>query len=418
MQGAGAVNFSMGGAATALPVDILGSLYWNPASISQFDRNAAALSMGGFSAAPQLYSSIPNELLWEISGTTKGRRSIIPVPAAGVVFGLPDKPVTFGISALSSGSFGVDYPETSDFSDLQNINPLLVAQAAGGLGAIHSEYNIMQFGFTTAYEITEGLSIGLAPTFNYAGLIMQPTTVAPPHPTYGYFKAERATAFGMGFQAGAFFKTEIGLNFGFSYKSRQWFQDFELKGQYTDMTEAPAAKFKMDHPAIFSAGIAYASDFFDVAIDYRNISYENAPGFKAGNWAYDKDGYPTGAFAGLGWKNVNVIAAGVQIKLVKRLPIRLGYTYSSNPITAYNAFFSVAAPAVVENAVQAGLSYKIGRNMDLSLAYHRGLTNSLSGQLMNPQFVSAANPLGIIPQTEVKSAMFTDLLLLGLSYDF
>ena len=38
MQGVGAVNMSMGGAATGQPLDISGALQWNPASISTFDN--------------------------------------------------------------------------------------------------------------------------------------------------------------------------------------------------------------------------------------------------------------------------------------------------------------------------------------------------------------------------------------------
>ena len=37
MQGVGAVNMSMGGAATAQPLDISGAMQWNPASLSVFD---------------------------------------------------------------------------------------------------------------------------------------------------------------------------------------------------------------------------------------------------------------------------------------------------------------------------------------------------------------------------------------------
>ena len=33
MQGVGAVNMSMGGAATAQPLDISGAMHWNPAAI-------------------------------------------------------------------------------------------------------------------------------------------------------------------------------------------------------------------------------------------------------------------------------------------------------------------------------------------------------------------------------------------------
>lgn len=63
LQGAGAVNFSMGGAATAMPADVLGTLQWNPAAITAFDRSAAALSVAYFTAAPEVFAAASNQQL-------------------------------------------------------------------------------------------------------------------------------------------------------------------------------------------------------------------------------------------------------------------------------------------------------------------------------------------------------------------
>ena len=41
MQGVGAFNMSMGGAATGQALDISGALQWNPASISAFNETSA-----------------------------------------------------------------------------------------------------------------------------------------------------------------------------------------------------------------------------------------------------------------------------------------------------------------------------------------------------------------------------------------
>ena len=57
-QGVGAVNMSMGGAATAQPLDISGSLYWNPATISNFNDNILKLDVGLFFSSDLTISSI------------------------------------------------------------------------------------------------------------------------------------------------------------------------------------------------------------------------------------------------------------------------------------------------------------------------------------------------------------------------
>jgi long-chain fatty acid transport protein len=69
MQGIGSVNMSMGGAATAQPLDINGPLHWNPAGISVFDQNILSLNVGLFYSSPQLSSTAPTPQ-GPFSGTT------------------------------------------------------------------------------------------------------------------------------------------------------------------------------------------------------------------------------------------------------------------------------------------------------------------------------------------------------------
>ena len=47
MQGVGAVNMSMGGAATGQPLDISGAMQWNPAALSTFDEKTIKFDLGG-----------------------------------------------------------------------------------------------------------------------------------------------------------------------------------------------------------------------------------------------------------------------------------------------------------------------------------------------------------------------------------
>ena len=59
MQGVGAVNMSMGGAATAQPLDINGAMQWNPATISEFEGKIGSINIGAFFSSPELRSSLP-----------------------------------------------------------------------------------------------------------------------------------------------------------------------------------------------------------------------------------------------------------------------------------------------------------------------------------------------------------------------
>jgi long-chain fatty acid transport protein len=408
-----------------MPADILGALQWNPASITAFDHSEVALSVAYFTASPEVYAKAPTEQGGSFSGTTEDELGASPLPTLGAVFGNQDSPFRFGVSAFGISGFGVDYPAETNLPDPNNTsfdptrsNPLLYPQSFGGFGHLNSEYQLMQLALTAAYKLTDGLSFGLAPTFNYASLTIEPVPVASPSANFEYPLGEKASALGVGFQAGLFYQTEMGLNLGISYKSTQWFEDFEIDGTYPSGGDAPTTNFNLDYPSILSAGIGYTSDLFDIALDYRLINYENTDGFAETGWVIGDNGFPTGAVAGFGWDNVHVIAAGVQLKMVEKLPIRLGYTFNTNPITENNVFFSSAAPAVLENAVQAGLGYQLNDKLVINAAYHRGLSAEVSGQLMNPMFITPENPLGKVPGSEITSKMHTAVILLGISYGF
>ena len=154
-------------------------------------------------------------------------------------------------------------------------------------------------------------------------------------------------------------------------------------------------------------------------MDYRRVFYSSTEGFETKGWAYGDNGYPTGAVAGFGWEDMDVISARVQIKLIEMLPIRLGYTYSSNPINPELAMHSVSATAIIENAVQLGVGFNLGERFVLNATYHHGMSSDkTSGELLNPMMISADNPYGAIPGSEVAYDMTTDMILIGASFSF
>lgn len=405
MQGIGAVNMSMGGAATAQPLDINGALHWNPAGISVFDQSILSVNAGAFFSSPKLYSTAPTPQ-GPFSGETEDDRGTSIMPAIGMVFGKADSKHTFGVSAFGISGFGVTFPENM-------MNPINAPQSQGGFGRIESDYLLLQVGATYAYELSENLSIGVAPTFNYAALELAPNPIASPNPMLGYPVADKASAIGFGGQVGLFYQTDVGFKLGVSYKSPQFFGDFDFEQSYLDGSEAPNVPFRMDYPAIYSVGMGYSMDLLDIALDYRYVDYANTEGFEASGWT------PTASVAGFGWESISVISAGIQLNLIENIPIRAGYTYSSNPITDDLAFFSTPATAIIKNAFQFGLGYDNGGKVALNLVYHHGSSGGqTTGQLLNPLLISADNPLGKVPNSEVSYEMTTDLLMLGLNFTF
>ncbi|MBL0145511.1 MAG: outer membrane protein transport protein [Chitinophagaceae bacterium] len=405
MQGIGAVNMSMGGAATAQPIDINGALQWNPAGISAFDRKIFSVNAGLFYSSPALSSTVPTTD-GPFSGVTKDARGVSVMPALAMVWGKKDSKHTFGVSAFGISGFGVTFPENYN-------NAINMPQSMGGFGRIQSDYQLMQVGFTYAYKVSKQFSIGLAPTFNYSSLKLAPNPLSSPSPTLGYPVSDKATALGIGAQFGLFYNSGKGVKLGASYKSKQMFKDFDFTNTYLDGSKAPNVKFKMNYPSILSLGIGYSQNKIDAALDYRFVNYKNTEAFKAKGWTN------TASVAGFGWSNISVVSAGIQYKGINKFPVRIGYTYSSNPISSELAFFSTPATAVIKNAFQIGFGYEFNKNVTVNAVYHHGSSGgSTSGPLLNPMMISAGNPYGAIPNSNVSYNMTTDLVMFGLNYSF
>ena len=410
MQGVGAVNMSMGGASTAQPLDISGALQWNPASISTFDSKIFKVDLGLFSSSPKLYSTVPEfdntgqPTGNYFSGSTEDDRGLSPMPAIAMVWGKEDSKHTFGVSAFGISGFGVTFPESTT-------NPINMAQSMGGFGRIESDYMLLQIGFTWAYELSDKLSIGIEPTFNYAALELMPNPTANPS-SVGYPSTNKASSTGFGAQFGVFYDTQKGFKLGVSYKTTQSFSDLDFKNTYLDASTGTNS-FNMDYPAIFSVGLGYSKNNFDFALDYRSVDYENTDGFSTTGWTN------TASVSGFGWRNMSIVSAGLQYKGFDKLPIRLGYTFSSNPIDSEVAFFNIPATAIIKNAFQLGFSYIISDKFTLDGVYHYGTSSGkTSGELLNPMFAENYPPYGAIPGSNVSYEMNTSLIMMGFSYTF
>ena len=468
MQGIGAVNMSMGGAATGKAMDISGALQWNPASISQYSGTKIGLDVGMMFSSPTLSSSMPSSYMTDpstgkimfdgsgnpmmmpaMSGYIDSEKGVSPLPSLAIVWGKEDSKHTFGVSIFGVSGFGVDFPQETNLPvkadgtpnpnwDPSNSSPISFPQNMMGFGHIESNYMLLQVGFTWAYQITENFSIGVEPTINYQSLEISPNPLLQPG-NKGYLKSESTSAIGYGGQVGVYYDSKSGFTAGASYKSKQYMADFAFEGD--DSNGNVGKDFTMNFPAIASFGVGYSTEMFDIAIDYRRVFYSSTEGFDKSGWTMVDNGaggmMPNGTVEGFGWNDMNVISAGVQLKLVEKMPIRLGYTYNSNPIDEELMMYSVSAPAIIKNAFQFGLGYEINENFTVNGLFHYGTSGGkTTGTLLNPMMIDMApnmapsptnpypavpsgkgsNPLGKVPGSEVSVEMTTMLITLGISY--
>ncbi len=423
MQGVGAVNMSMGGAATGQPTDINGALLWNPAALSTFKAKTLSFNAGAFFSSPELSSSLPAGMMGPgspaVSGVTKDDRGTSVLPALAMVWGSENSKHTFGASAFGVSGFGVTFPleannpTASGFNPTLNSNPVNYPQQAGGFGRIQSDYMLLQISLAYAYKLSNSVSLGIQPNFNYSALELIPNPVSSPDPAKGYPVSEKATSIGYGAQVGIFYASESGFKLGASYKTPQYFGNFEFKSTYLDGSAAPGSKFTMNFPGILSIGTGYSKESFDIALDVRQVFYSSTKGFQEKGWT------PTASVSGFGWKDMTVVSFGFQYKGIDKLPLRLGYTYSTNPITEELAFFSTPATAIIKNAFQLGMGYQISDKVTINGVYHYGTSGGdTKGLLLNPTAITSTNPYGSLPGTSVSYNMTTSMIMFGIDYTF
>ena len=369
------------------------------------------------------------------SGTTEDDRGTSILPNLAVAWGQEGSKHRFGVSAFGVSGFGVTFPESMT-------NPINMPQSMGGFGRIESDYMLLQIGFTWSYAFSEKFSIGIQPNFNYANLELEPNPLSSPDfpPPFGtgkgYPKGD-ASATGFGGQIGLYYDSLNGFKFGLSYKSQQSFSEFDFDSQFLDGTkDTRETKFTMNYPAIYSVGIGYSKGIVDFALDYRYVDYEGTDGFKESGWALAEEGpftgFPTGSVQGFGWKDISVVSAGLQLKAIDRLPLRFGYTYSTNPIDEELTFFSIPATAIIAHAFQFGFSYEFSDTFTLDAVYHYGVSDGKTkGQMLTPEpegmdlngdgnngfWNPQTNPLGKIPGTEVAYDMNTSMIMVGLNFN-
>jgi long-chain fatty acid transport protein len=413
LDGAGPINRSMGGAATAAPIDSTGALLWNPATIGSLPSSEIAIGLELLLPTEKVSSSIARGALGggfppvEISGSTGGEPGVTPIPSMAWVHKSRDSRWSYGLGMFGVAGFASNYPSSLT-------NPVLFPQnnqlgALGGLGHVAAEAEFFQIVPTVCYALTDKLSIGFSPTATLGRITATPLVFVSPDDADGSSVARYPTAattrysWGGGFQVGLYYVTDSAWNFGFSFKSPQWFEPFRFNAE--DEVGAPRQEdVRFDYPMILSLGTAYTGfERWVLACDVRYYDYHNTAGFGSPA-AFDA----TGAVTGLGWKSVVSVHLGAQYQATQRLFLRMGYEFNENPIGSDAAFFNVASPLIIQHIASTGLSYYLTDQLSVSLAYLHGFENSVTGPMYLPG-------VGALAGTSVTARTSADAVAAGVT---
>lgn len=365
---AGPVNRSMGGASVAAPIDAIGAVYWNPASISGMPHSETAFGLGLLAPNHEVTGTVPG-----LSGRTEADPGVFPVPNVGWVHHAKNNPMlTFGLGVNTVGGFGTNLPADPG-------NPAL-SVAAGGLGTVSSNALFLQIAPILSLAIQDNFSIAAGPTITAGRITIEPMVFEPPNPS-GYATAH-ATRYhwGGGFQLGAYYIHNDCWRYGASFKSPTWMETFEANSE--DDTGAPRVlRADVDLPMIISAGASYSHcDEWLFALDVRWVDFKNTDGF--GDPAvFDPTTLELG---GIDQSSVLAMAFGVQKKVNDHLTVRAGYSYNQNPTKNSESFFNVATPLIYEHIASTGLSYTFTEQLAVNVAYSYFFENTRTGPIVLP----------------------------------
>lgn len=358
LPGSGAVNRGMGGATTGASIEALGSMYWNPATISHLPTNEMAF---GFETLYTNYS-IDSTFPGAGSGSTDSDIGANPVPTIAWVHHTQNPNVTFGLGIFGVAGFSVNMRGDPT-------NPIVsppFAQGGAGVGGIKSDAIFFQMNPAIALKLTDRLSFGFGPTIGMGKIALDENPFVAPNAN-GLYPRGDGTRYhwGLGAQAGFHYLHNCNWQFGTNVKTPTWFESFRYFSE--DANGLPRTDtIDVTLPLIISSGTAYTGlPGATLTADVRYLNYADTDGLGTPG-GYRADGSVTG----LGYRDQFAVALGAQFDLTCRLIGRVGYTYASDLINDEDTFFNLASDLSYQHITGGGFTYHLSESVSVSGAYN------------------------------------------------
>jgi long-chain fatty acid transport protein len=372
------MNRSMAGASTAVGVDALGAMYWNPATISGLPGSEVVIGTELLLPDTHLSSTVlagafgPLGPATTMSGTTRSDSGLVPAPGVGFVYQPEGSPLSMGMELVTLAAGGVNFAGDPNNPVLAPTGPLnqfiLGPNAASAL--------ILSIIPTASYKVTDRLAIGFSPMVDVSLVSFDPAFFGPtsqlnilsPHqfPTGSHTRP----FWGGGFRAGMTYKVMDHVTAGFSYTSPQWFEDWIFHARQAN---GDPLNFQTDFslPQIFSLGVAYDGiDRLLLETDVRWFDYRTTKLL----------GQPV-VEGGAGWDSVWAVALGGRYRLTDCLSVQAGYLFNENPVPSNLALFNTQLPTLTEHTISLGGYYQLNDSIGLSAAYVHGFKNTITGSI-------------------------------------
>jgi long-chain fatty acid transport protein len=359
--GLGAKTRGMGGVGIATSFGAESALA-NPALISTVEKNEIMFGGTLFMPTVKFESDTFGNAMGGIpSDSAKSTADTSVIPEVALASRINDNFV-IGVGMYGVAGMGTDYRDTLDEA---------TGFSENGSFGMRTNLQLMRFAIPVAYEI-QGFSVGIAPMLQYGSLNI---AYAMPSATGGIDPEGTGVSedFGFGYEIGVaydFDKIGVkGLTVGAKYQSA-----IDMQYDYTLSSASEAFGLTgiddhLEQPAEIGIGVSYdiLGSGHTVAVDYKQIQWGNAKGYKD-----------------FEWENQSVIAVGYEYA-ANTWAVRLGYNYGQNPIKeqdganmfadpkdydgAVKNFFNLAGfPAITEQHMTVGGTYNFSKMISVDLA--------------------------------------------------
>jgi long-chain fatty acid transport protein len=410
VQGFGAVNSSLGGAATAgNDQDLIGSIYKNPATAVLFADRTASVVFGDIIPSVQVNSSV-NAL--GLNGSSNSTINGVPYLSFMTTWKGSAPDLAWFAGAVSEAGLSFHAATSST-------NPIFFPQAGaagnpfggqfGGFGDVRSSLYVVRLPLGLAGVSPGGWSWGVALAPSIGRNLFTPAAFAEPNigadgaPAYATVQ-QQDIQLGFGAQGGLRYEADKDLSFGLSVSTPTWFHTYSWDVSNGDGGNR-SVTFTMNRPLTAQLGVNYALlDTTHLIADLGYIAYGSTSGF-------DNSGFrANGSIAGLGWQDSWTFELGIQHSLTKDIVVRAGYNYCTDPIPADMTFYNVGSPLDVAQHLSIGSSVRLAPGMTLDISYTRGLSHTQSS--------SWYNPAGAVPGTNITTDTSGNEFAVGTTFKF
>lgn len=376
--GYGAKSTGMAGVSVANPQDTLAGAA-NPAGMAHVGE--------GFDIGFRIFSPVRSATLdcTGIGACTQATSAtsdneVFFIPDGGYTTRINDK-MFAGVSIYGNGGMNTSY-DTNLFAEagaqIMGAPPGAGTAAFGKLGVDLVQLMVAP---TLTYEVAEGHTLGISPVLAvqrfsaeglgpFAGLSSDAANLTNNGDDWSY---------GIGVRIGWLGQIGNAWRLGATIASKTYMTKFdEYSGLFAD-----GGSF--DIPANAAIGFAFdATPSLTFAADVQRIFYGDVdaianpgPTMAELGGAISADrllGASNGI--GFGWEDIWVFKVGASYKINNAWTVRAGYNHNESPIPDSEILFNIVAPAVIEDTVTLGFSYKSSKNSEWNFAYMHAFENT------------------------------------------